>query len=517
MAGMNPMGAQTISREALSRHWRLALVPLALAFSQAAPAQIPSDAGLNQAFSLPGSASGNSASGTPLPAYTYGVDVGVGETDNVALTPTNRISQTLATADADFSINHRSRLFDVNAVGDFAYVDYLQGAFGPELLGRLDGTADAAIIPGRLIWTLTEDFGQTAVDPYTPVNPGNIENINYFTTGPELKLRFDGVNYVDVSLRYGRAQFQTSPFDSNRAVGSVAIGRDVSAGGSVSLNATSERVFFENTAVNGDLTLSSLFGKYELEGARTSFTGELGASTVNQSSAGSSAVSSITINPLGPTIGVSEAVPVQAAPRESLTEPLAKLQLTRRVSASSSVIFSGGHILTDPASSFSTQGVGATGISATAPGYLSGGVYRDTYASAGWLLQRNRTTFSVTARWEKDVYLGLPSLDTVMPSAQFNMQRRLTRAWTLQLSGSRNQVHYPSTVLTPQTTGSTQYANDTISGGVIWRHGRWLEVRLRVEHDSYTVSNGNTGYQDSRVFLTIGYRPRDTSPAEQTF
>lgn len=519
MVHMDPTGAQTISREARGRRWPLSLVPLALALSHAAPAQIATDAGMNQAFALPGSASGNPASGTPLPAYTYGVDVGVGETDNVALTSTNRISQTMAMVDADFSLNHQSRLFDVNAVGDFAYIDYLQGAFGPELLGRLDGTADAVIIPGRLIWTLSDNFGQSAVDPYTPVNPGNIENINYLTTGPELKLRFDGVNFVDVSLRYGRAQFQTSPFDSNRAVGSVAIGRDVSAGGSISLNATSERVMFENTAVNGDLTLSSLFGKYELEGARTSFTGELGASTLNQSSAGSSAVSSITINPLGPAIGVSEAVPVQAEPAESFTGPLAKLQLTRRVSASNTVIFTGGQILTDPASSFSAQGVGATGISTAAPGYLSGGVYRETYATAGWQFQRNRTTFAVTARWEKDVYPGLPSLDTVMPSAQFNVQRLMSRAWTLQLSGSRNQAHYPSAVLTQQMAGSTQYANDTITGGVIWHHGRGLEVRLRAEHDSYTVSNGNTGYQDNRVFLTIGYRPgsTNTSPAEQTF
>jgi hypothetical protein len=196
MVHMDPTGAQTISREARGRRWPLSLVPLALALSQAAPAQIATDTGMNRAFALPGSASGSPASGTPLPAYTYGVDVGVGETDNVALTSTNRISQTMAMIDADFSVNHQSRLFDVNAVGDFGYIDYLQGAFGPELLGRLDGTADAVIIPGRLIWTLSDDFGQSAVDPYTPVNPDNIENINYLTTGPELKLRFGGVNFV---------------------------------------------------------------------------------------------------------------------------------------------------------------------------------------------------------------------------------------------------------------------------------------------------------------------------------
>src|ERR1700679_3637441 len=119
MASTGPTGAQPIDREALSRLWPLALVPLVLAVSQAALAQIATDAGVNQAFAL----------GTPLPGYTYGVDVGVGETDNVALTPTNKINQTMAMTDANFSVNRQSRLFDANAVGNFSYIDYLQGAF----------------------------------------------------------------------------------------------------------------------------------------------------------------------------------------------------------------------------------------------------------------------------------------------------------------------------------------------------------------------------------------------------
>ena len=146
----------------------------------------------------------------------YGIDAGVGETDNVTLAPTDKISQTIATVDADFTVHQRSRLFDVNAVGNFSDLDYLQGAYGNEFLGRLDGVADAAIVPGRLVWVLRDDFGQSALDPYTPVTPNNIENINYLTTGPDLKLRFGGIDFVDISARYARAQYQTSPFNSNR-------------------------------------------------------------------------------------------------------------------------------------------------------------------------------------------------------------------------------------------------------------------------------------------------------------
>jgi hypothetical protein len=140
MATTDPTGALKIIRNALCRFGPLTLVPWMLGFSQGAFAQFVNDGAFNQMINP----------GAPRPAYTYGVDLGVGETDNVALTPANRISQTMALADLDFSVNHQSRLLDVNALGNFSYIDYLQGAFGPELLGRLDGTATAQIIPGNL-------------------------------------------------------------------------------------------------------------------------------------------------------------------------------------------------------------------------------------------------------------------------------------------------------------------------------------------------------------------------------
>jgi hypothetical protein len=497
--------AQTISLEALnrlcaSRLWSLILLCLALSMSRAGWAQSTTDIWGNPVLSP--------APIVQQPEYAYGVALGVGETDNVARTPTNKTSQTMAIANVDLNVNHESRLFDVNAAGNLSYVDYLQGAFSPELLGRFDGAANATLIPGHLTWTVRDDFGQTGVDPYTPVTPGNIEHINYFTTGPELKLRFGAVNFLDVNLRYGRADFQTSPYDNNRALGSIAVGRDVSAGGSISLDATSERVMFTNTDINGDFTLTSLYGRYEFQGARTGFVGELGASKVDQSAA--NLASGV------PVTGALGAPQILPQPGGSHTGGLLKLQVTRRLSASNSLNFSGGQVLTDPASSFSAQGVGAIVNSPTTPGYLSSGVYRDTYATAGWLFQHNRTTIGLTGRWEKDVYFGLPTLDSVAPSAQLNLQRQMTRRLTWELWTNWNRIHYPNAVLGQQITGSTEYDNIGVGSSVNWRLGRAFELRLRAEHNSYTA-NGNTGYRENRAFLTIGYRPASASPADVAF
>jgi hypothetical protein len=489
------MGA-TASKSAVLAY-SLAAVSI-LALDGPANAQFSSGATSTQAFNLPGSLSSERA-----PAYTFGVDVGVGETDNVTLASSNPISQTMATVDSDFSVNRHSRLFDVNALGDFTYLDYLQHAYGSQLIGRFDGTADAIIVPGRLIWVVRDDFGQSALDPYTPVTPNNIENINYVATGPDLTLRLHGVDFIDVSARYARAQYQTSPFNSNRFLANIALGRDISAGASVSINANSERVLFENTVVNTDFDRSSVFGRYELHGARTDFVGEIGATVVDTSAgAGTQAAT-----PPGapPTGGGAPNDTVLTQHGGSLTGPLAKVQLSRRVSPSAKLIFTAGQDLTDASSSFSSQSMGAAGISAITPAALTSDSYRTTYASAGWQYSRNRTTIGVTGRWEKDIYPGLASLDATRPSAEFNVQRRLTRALTAQLLGTWYKYDYPHAQLTQ--SGSTEYANSVIGASLAWRHGRSLEIRLRCDHNSYTVSNGNTGYRDNRVFLTVGYRP----------
>jgi hypothetical protein len=479
---------------------------------QIADAQV-SIGGLNPPVNPFGDA--GSATTERVQAYTYGIDAGVGETDNVTLVPTNKVSQTIATVDADFTVDKRSRVFDVNATGDFSDLDYLQNAYGNELLGRFDGVADADIVPGRLVWVLRDDFGQSALDPYTPVTPNNIENINYLTTGPDLKLRFGGINFIDLSARYGRAEYQTSPFNSNRFLVSGSVGRDISAGGSISLDVNTERVMFANTVVNSDFERSSGFGRYELRGSRTDLVAELGVTTVSQSG---TAMAVLPDNISGTTLMPSEPGTSSAsnpfAGSGSLTGPLAKLRLTRLISPSAKLILTAARDLTDASSSFSAQTTGMTGISTVTPAALSSNSYRMTYTSASWEYKRNRTTLTVTGRWEKDVYPGLPTLDATFSGANFTAERKLTRTFNVQLLGSWYKSDYPNEALPALAVGSTSYANTVVGTALTWRHGRGLEVRLRCSHDSYGVSNGNTGYHETRAFLTVGYRPLVAPPPE---
>jgi hypothetical protein len=497
------------------RHLLLGAVCPMMMLAPAAKAQFAQDLTLGN-FGGAGNFGMNPLTGLPVgktPLLEYGADVGLGETDNVNQSP-NKVSQTIATADADFAVNQESRLFAVRAVGAFTDLNYLEGAFGNEVIGRFDGQAQYALIPERLTWVLRDDFGQATIDAFTPVTPNNRQDINYVTTGPNLYLRLGGTGFLNASARVADAYYQTSPFDSTRGLVTLGSGLQLSARSTVSLNGGAERVLFQNTAINNDFDRYSVFGRYEANGARTNIAVDLGGTRVEQKGDGTG-ITTVT-EPGGlvtTTTGLQTVAPVtpitsSGTPHDTdTTEPLVRLELSRTLSPSSKLTFAGGRELTDAASSFTTQQGGSVSITTYAPTPLTSDVYTATYGSGAWQYTRYRTSLAVTGRWERDRYPGASEFDLTTEGVDINLQRRLTSQFTAQLLGRWYKQDYPNaTVVT--NLGSPQSDTTGIGAALSWRRGRWLEVRLRYDHISYTVPQGTTGYGQNTVFLTVGYRPR---------
>jgi hypothetical protein len=412
---------------------------------------------------------------------TYGVDAGVAETDNVTLAPSDKVSQTIGVADLDLDFKQQSARLAADAKGNFSYLDYLQGAYHNQLLGRFDGDATFALIQDRLTWTLQDNYGQAALDPFTPITPTNIETINYLATGPNLHLRVGPLSFIDLGARVARAEYETSPFTNNRVSGSVGWGLQLSGFSSVSLNLDSQRVLFENTLLNTDFDRTNVYANYEIQGARTTLSADLGVTKVTESG---------TANNGG----------------------LATLALTRRISRAAKVSLTAGHLLTDSTTGFSGLQGGANGVISPAPAASTSQSYTSNYASIGWQYERGRTTLAVNGRYEKDTYPGDASLNHVLKTADFRVQRQLTRSFAAQISGRVYQTDYSGAIVEP-TAGSPNSTTATVSGGITWRHGRGLEVKLQAEHTIYSVSSGDLGYRENRVFLTVGYRPFRARPS----
>jgi hypothetical protein len=328
-------------------------------------------------------------------------------------------------------------------------------------------------------WVLTDSFGQAQIDPFTAGVPTNLENINYLSTGPDAAFRLGPTFFLDLSARYAKTSYQTEPFDSNSVLGSIALGRALSAQSSISINGSFDRMMFDDTTVNTDFNRSSLYAHYEVQGARTNLMANLGATRADQGS-------------------------------ESFTGPNAKLQLSRKLSSTSTFTLTIGRDITDGSTSFANLQSGAIGGITTAPGVLSQSNYIVTYGSVGWEYVRNRTTIGASGTWEKDAYDGLPLLDVTRGSAEIRIERRLTAALTGEFHGRLYRTEYENADFS-ETDG-------LVGGALVYRYGRGLEIKLRYDHTSRTASGVgviqgvSSGYNENRAFLTVGYRPRPTQP-----
>lgn len=427
---------------------------------------------------------------------SYGVDVGVGEADNITLATSDKISQTIATADADFSLKQQSGLFDDNVKGQFSYFDYLQHAYNSQVIGRFDGVGDIAVIPQRLIWTVQDDFGESSIDPFAAQTPANLQYINTFSTGPQLDFRPGGVTFATLMARYERAQYQTSPLNSNRFLGGVQLGVSLSPRSTLAFNVNTERALFENTIVNSDFDLSSAYASYEVHGSRTDLSGKLGVTRVDQRGTTSSG-------------------------------SLLDIAVDRKVSLATTVSFSAGRDLTDALGGFSNLQNGAIGGINTAQASVTSSAYTLSYAQLGWRFERQRTTFRLSARWDKDQYAtGLTAevigvtpnvttetnasaLDSSRRGGEFSLEERLTRVISAQFLGSFYDQEYPHANYAI-TADSTRYEDSRLGAGLIFRPGRALDIRLRYQYLDRVVAGvqSGTGYRDNVIFLTVGYRPR---------
>jgi hypothetical protein len=178
----------------------------------------------------PGLAGAGGAELSVMPAaYTiYGISAGVGATDNVKLSATNPKSQGLAATNLFFELIRTGSRLDLNAVGNFSDIDYLENAYSNQVLGRFDGFANLTLWQNHLKWLVRDDYGDQQINPLQSLNPTNLQRVNVFASGPTLTLQPTLSRFVELQGLYSRNTWQNSPFTGNSAMGMATVGHQFS-------------------------------------------------------------------------------------------------------------------------------------------------------------------------------------------------------------------------------------------------------------------------------------------------
>lgn len=398
----------------------------------------------------------------------FGVTLGMGETDNITQTPTNGQSQTMALVGIDFGWIRTGSALNANVVGDFNYLDYIQGAYAAQLLGRFDGLTSLSLFQDHVKWFLQDDFGEGQLDPYAAATPSNLEHVNFLTTGPEFTLRPMSDTVLQMGARYSLATYQVSPLNGWRTTENVQLERLLSPNSNVALGADAEQLRFDDTNVNPEYDRDRFYLKYEISGSRTHIMAAVGETQSNDGGAWRAS-------------------------------PFAQLDLSHQLAPQTLLTATAGREFTDSADAFSNLRGGAAGGIAIAPSAQTTEDYLRTYASAGLQLTGRRTTVGVTAEYERDVYAINDTFDVTHASLELRVGRQLTEILSADIFGAIMQSRY---------FDQGGHINTNIVGtDITWQASRTLSVAGRYAHNSQNTSAPGFGFSSNLVFVTVTYRP----------
>jgi len=268
--------------------------------------------------------------------------------------------------------------------------------------------------------------------------------------------------------------YQISPLDSVILSGGVGIQHEFSPGTTLSLDARDDSVRFSNDQLNPDYARQEAFARFDTKGSRTEFDIDLGYSRLRLPGA-----------------------------NDSL--PLVRIELTRRVSANSTIGLELGHDYSDGADSFRlVQAVGGANLN-TQPIVAAAAPFVGTYGTLGWNFKYARTALNLGASYFQDRYQTDPTLDNERTVIDALAARQISP--TMQLALTEYLVHWHF-----DTADQSATTTDTALQ-LTWHVGTHLSFFI-----SYYLAKGSSNvpafvYTENRVWLSIGYgRAAEAAP-----
>ncbi|MBM0106198.1 hypothetical protein JM946_15810 [Steroidobacter sp. S1-65] len=394
------------------------------------------------------------------------LEAGVGHSDNIVRAEVDEVEETIGTIGLQLDWLERTRRIDGEATVDLSYYEYLDNTFESEVVGTANGSLAVAILPERLQWIFEDSFGQAQDDPFAPATPETREDLNYFSTGPDLTVRFGSAGFTRLFGRWSSTTYETSPLDATRTTGGIAFGRRSSPRSELSLNGIAESIDFDSD-LNADYDRKSAFISWRVDASRTLLTTEVGYTWLDRDGSD-----------------------------DTTGSALVNIVVTRDLSASSALLLTLGSQLGDTGDSLRSAltgnvvGVGSQ-ITATAD------PFENRVVSLEYRFRRSRTGFALGASYNDDEYQTQTQFDRTRYVYNAAFSRRLTGTLELELGAALNSEDFVNTGI---ETDELRF-----DAGLNWRAFRTLGFRFLVERYVRETADGSGEFQENRAFLTLAY------------
>ncbi|MEO6927241.1 MAG: outer membrane beta-barrel protein [Rhodanobacter sp.] len=411
--------------------------------------------------------------------FDYGWRVGVGHSDNISLSETDPISQSVLIPGFDFSYQQQGSKLQANVVGNLEYRNYLGSAFDNQTLGQLAGQANWSILPQRLDFTVQDVASVQPISTFSSNEPNNQQQTNVLVLGPTLHFRLGETLRGQAELTYASSRAsRTDEFNSSRGAVALRLIKDLSPTAQLSANAETARVTFDQGNTSPPYNRTQVF---------------------------MASVSHLSQLDVDAALGWSRITFDHAATANS---PLARLNLAWRASPQSTFSLGAARQYSDTAQDLLTELGPSSGMAvAAAPlpsnigtgnAVVSSQVYIERRLQAEYAYNGTLLSLTITPLYRKLDYINDPISNQVSRGGTAGLDYRLRPRLSLAAFANTESRRYESLVRTDRTTNFGVILTNQRT-----EHWSWNVMFTRRLRSSTAV---DASYHANEIYLGVAYR-----------
>jgi hypothetical protein len=215
------------------------------------------------------------------PEFVYELRAGTVLSDNIQRRSFNAEDEIIAVLGGSVVLVRDSQRLQLDLAADLDFNHYIDGTYDDDISGSLDGYIEYYIVPSTFSWVVEERFGKLVTDPLQSLNPGNLENVNSFATGPNLNFRFGSKNSVRLQGRLRDHSFERRDIDNQEAGVSISLARRLNSFRTVSINGTYDDIDYKNDVDYQDYKRTAAYVGFSSDVGKGSLSLSIGGNAVD--------------------------------------------------------------------------------------------------------------------------------------------------------------------------------------------------------------------------------------------
>ncbi|MFZ1625000.1 MAG: hypothetical protein WAU48_09510 [Gammaproteobacteria bacterium] len=396
----------------------------------------------------------------------WGIETAIGHTDNATRVSSNEVSDTIGSVGGHIDFTREGSRVDGRLRGVGSFRNYFDNTYSDDFLGSGIAELRIGLIGESVTWSVDDTFGQVLSDVFAPSTPDNRENVNIFSTGPDMRLHLGRSTEIVVAGRYQESNYQnSSSVDSQRVSGDISLVRHTSPAVAWSLNVSASNVDYDGTG-NPGYDQQEVFVRLESRGANQTLTADAGVGFLDGGN-------------------------------QTDQTALVRINWTRQLSSSWSLDLGAITEFANADDQFVYGVGGGTELGGTQDVKLSGQAMRSDNGTLALRFVRPRTRLRFFGDIGKETYPDTDGQDRSRWSLGVEATRRLTAHLEATLLFSHEDRDFDASAGNDKT--------DYYSARLDWRIGRSLHLGIEGRKEN---RSGNTSYSyDETIYLaSLSYR-----------